>query len=1620
MIHREAKHLKLKAILTVASNIFTKFGGKSAFSNISVSKENQPSLNPDDSFSQRTAFMDAAVKFDYSDINAFTILKNTYETNMEAIQNNGAQDIRRAAQRQKQLEEINAILQASKDNPDAKNLLLEDAVNPKVDPNESIALEEQYVNTLFDMAQLDSELQDFLSANDREGASADVFDYIRNVNTNGLIFRNSIDKLKEEKKERPWGWAAFEVILLQSIPIRTAAKRSGVLHKANLGDNILPGESIREDSRLLNWAAKNLPPEEFQKVSDDVAARLKKRMTDLGYEDKTLELMALEELIDAPPAIVSNIFNAIDNIPLLAIGGKAAKDGFKFVKGLGRVKKGSLTIDALQSIKGTEFAVKDIKKGVSKGVRGTSTLIPTLDRAGGSGLVADAVASTLLASKKMSPRKAAESILGSSFLGDVYGSILPTGFNPWGRTTTVSTAGRVGWRVAVAEQAKDLLLENKGPLRRTERLNPSEREKAINSATRKAKELAGRDIHDIDVSEITLSDGSVVREVTATVGTKKGTGFVNLKVAERYAKERGLTLNPDEPFIQDNNGKWFVNIVSPVDETGFFHSKLEMKAQGSLGRFLSSADYISDEELLGSGLQAGAKQQRAIKEINQSYGKMLRGMDKLDKNALEEIWQLGNNESRWFNREEFDVLYESVTGSSQSDKAWHAYEQTQLFNDIDWVVRNDNIFKKLQTEGYETATINAQFLKDTTENVRRLDKIPDNVEILDVSTGNKWKAGELTELNPDYMIVKLRGDAVKLSNGEYGRVLIGKKADFGMRALERYQLSYREGGHRLVKAKYFVKQAWRAATKDGGDVLLSPKTHIGAMTIAEAKVWANTMESIRLLVKDTIKEIGVDGLASNVEFGIALRKITEGAQSVVPTADEIIEGVKSGKFNWKDPYEVVKDGDAPSAYAKRTDSVELTYNPDELADENWANSHGYRYTGKKGKEVLKDYQGEAVPTFNMQEMMDRSLTNLSKIIGFGDYNAEAINRWNQTYRKYLNVSSGTSALESFRNGKPLEQNIPSLKRDMIINSMEAQRRVIRDTMRLENEFTRWTKNTTHKLAAFVNGDNPSGWRNSLSKEILNWSSSLDPISMMKGIGFDLKLGMFAISQLPLQITTSLAAVTLSPKFGSQGMMNLFALRPALQMKKESLDVFLDTITKNGVHKLVGFDDADEYKAYIKMIRSDGFLDIGNSYSMINDETAFKGSTSAGSQLREASRFFFYEAEKWNRGVAAHIAWKETRQNFPNLDINSSEFNKKIMTLTNRYSLSMARESDSAWQRGLTSIPTQFFAYQARMHQAMFGKVFTPAQRVRLVLGQGLMWGGMGVPALGLASFITGKANQAVFTQSKGSLGVEPNLEAPQLWTLGGLYERGFVDHAINYITGMDVVVGKRVAAGALAENIVRDLFSMGEYGDTSPADFLLGASFGIWGDVLKDSGSVLSAILAEGGEGKWSNIGSALNNLARNSSGYSNAWKAYMVHKYNIYYSTSGQAIADDIPSPEAFAALMSWAPGETEDISQAFTVKKFYEPIIKDATNFLIDYRGKIAKAGMDNDQEKIIELISMMNHVKKSYPAWVMREAKRKAGDRGAESVARGMEKQMFDMRMDRQASEIAQEVLESQKDE
>jgi hypothetical protein len=774
---------------------------------------------------------------------------------------------------------------------------------------------------------------------------------------------------------------------------------------------------------------------------------------------------------------------------------------------------------------------------------------------------------------------------------------------------------------------------------------------------------------------------------------------------------------------------------------------------------------------------------------------------------------------------------------------------------------------------------------------------------------------------------------------------MGRPEDFQVKPLKFEQLGYVAGGHRGYVDKYYAKQASVGRQGDNGELYLkSPQTYIVG-TQAEVQEWTRVMEQARLIWNNTDDDIRrMEQLARHLDN-----------KPGFPSADEFAMMVKNGEFDPEFPVEALYDREMPSDYAKlKTRGWDDLSDPEESGINTYMQTHGRMYTSPKGTR-LPDWRGQDATIIDPFEMMNKSLNNIAALSSLTDYKLRAINKWVETFGPYLDlrgIPKDASPVRIFQESVFLS-DLPEAQK--IKNSAEAQRDTIKRVLGWRSDVDREFEYLGRQLVSFVSGDKPGKWNKSMARGV-EWALERNPVARARKLAFHMKLGLFNVAQFPMQISTMMAAMSLDITRGTEAFMGLPALRGAIGLRGQALDEWADFWIAKNWNKVTGFDNPQDFKDMLKAASGSGWFDVGGAHALVNYHGVdsaigaigkvqspflfFVGASgevldAAGKVIRGATQkgtFFFTEAELWNRTIAWQMAWKHARKQ--GLIPGTSKFNEAILTRANDLSFNMSQAGMAAWQKGWASVPTQFLSYQARFLEALMGKQFTTGEKIRLLLGQGVLYGTAGIPFVAFAS--------EMLRSGEG--------QAPEIGTWQGLVDRGILDTIIYATTGSDVQYGERAATGAFITDTFRELFGMSKYGEVSFIDIMGGPLWSITKDVsgqgVKIFWDTVRFVSAEsGGETGLPITSDTVVQLAKNISSFNNAYKAYMVWNYGQYITKTGKVALDDLPSTDAFAVFLGLAPGEYRDYVAKQDWRRNRQGQIKEVSDKIVEIRQKFVR---------------------------------------------------------------------------
>ena len=1016
--------------------------------------------------------------------------------------------------------------------------------------------------------------------------------------------------------------------------------------------------------------------------------------------------------------------------------------------------------------------------------------------------------------------------------------------------------------------------------------------------------------------------------VNVVLGRKGGNGgFVSSSAAKGQATRMGI---PDPVIFQGVDMQWYIRKQFNVDERNFMAINGEKATQsGPISTFLRSNASLQDEFLQERAVQAGFHQSR-YRRIIKGLAKPIGDLSNKSKLAVEAVWEEGNIAQKWFSPNEFAAAFNRLNKRMPTQAEYLGYKTLQQINDLDYFFLNQDMYLRRSTEGWVTGQVDSADFSVSPTNMKPVKQVTsiDNMVIHDLGNGQviEGKATNLAtvqeRLRSGEELFKLN-DAIDTVDGTIGYI-IGKRGVVKTSALKYNQLNYTAGGHRLYAGRYFIKQAQLGKTVSGATVIKNPKTFAVARTRGEATEWADRWNDM------------IDTYTKYVKDPAAMERamIESLARGGFDDGLEAFEKmVKREKLDGEHRFEVAFDREEPSAYKtlrSRSDVYDQT-SPIGPHESYWETS-GRLYYSRKGTPLLGPQEERArfISPFKTATM---AIETNARRVSLTNYRITAINSWMKTFGVYL-PKNGKSAEANFFSDIALQTGDSLVKQ-----RAEQLRTVIKRQLGTQSSSQEARGVAVRRFSEWIEGAGDTALKQGTSRVAANILSR-NPIAAMKGLAFDLKLGLFEPSQLLIQTQTAAAMAFVDPKGFAKFAQDITPIRWALRNGTDELTSTLAKFTSM---------DKPEFKQFMKLLNEQGSMDVGTEMILLERTQIPIGNPVQ--TIRDFGRLPFYEAERINRIAAFRISWRRMRESGISMeDMATSSNRATLANMTDKFSMNMTHASSAAWQEGVLSAATQFLSYQMRFMENVLpfigNKRWTGPEKFRLAASQMALYGATGVPLVG---YITDKL---FVGDPEGRQFAEDN---PTVYRLA---VGGVIDSFLYAVSGgeLDVAFSDRVSVWNGVKQTYQKMWGT-DIGESSFLEMLGGAPLSIAMDLGSDTLDAVRylQVAAHSERVAVTDVTPLImQSIAENASVYSRATKMYLALKYGqVYSSRTGKAITD-VTKPEAFALGLGINPREYIDIGTAFDMIDASKQTVKDMSVTLRKLRNEANRAIRSGDMDK------------------------------------------------------------------
>lgn len=1160
------------------------------------------------------------------------------------------------------------------------------------------------------------------------------------------------------------------------------------------------------------------------------------------------------------------------------------------------------------------------------------------------------------------------------------------------------------------------------------RLSPVEQAAANQSMKESLMGVYGdKIIQDVSVAGITNSEEAGITMANVHLANKDGTSFANSTEADNAAERMGM--QPGDYSLTDApNGTVYITRQHPVTEAGFVQpiplSQVSRIYANPIGRrMLNTFNYVPPEV---SGEAAVAK--FAAKPINDSLVKPIikryTGVNKNDFETVNQILAVGRDSlredgstGRWFSDDEFSTMYRQMRGKEPSAKAIDSYKAYKEGEDLNYLFSNNNEYIK-------KARMGMQEFKSTREDFTHSSNA---IEQSDLSAINKYHVYDpesdtvLSPSNPlnaqelekykDHRIIQLEG-STKVNDTDAVKYIAMKQGDYSMTPLDRFQVRYREGGRVVypgARGGYFSKQAVTNEMADGSKVYLNPLTHYTSESRQELIEHTTKLENARLAYKASVDGDPwqeVSGVKQDGTFSYRDKEdqiTSEAANDVISKTairdvNDFGDRVAAGNISKDNAFEIRRDRELPSAYNNK--SVTSYADSDHSGTTSYLTTNGQTKFRARGDRLLNP-QEEVSQVLSPQESLERSLNSVINAGKTQDYILRVQDQFSATAKAYGLLKpefANSSPAAIFTAGeKALQPRVLISKSgisDKEYQALLGLHQSIRNTLGFKNGASVAYEETLERYAEWCDkqGVNPLSHlplSDGQPRKVADLAST-NPLRAANSFLHFSNFGFFNTSHFMIRgVGGVLNTIGLQPIRGLQA--GQAASLYASYLFKEEAGLAMSKLP--GVTKLMGFKNPEEFEASARLMVKSGAVDIDGSHIDFGKQAAVSLKNGTTSMLLHSasasSDVAIRTGEALNQMTAWHVAFMNARDEYPNLNIDSSQFAAYALQQQEKIIFNMR----GVLARNINNVPAfnTLLKYKNFMFNGLEAMTTSPLLSVRQKAAYGA--GMTGMFGVGGYSALNGMLQSAGVDE-------ENNPGITKAWKDGILSAMLYdaTDH------GLDIDLRGLVSP---IQNL-QDYYLQIATSDSK-----------IWPIV----GGPLEAKIEQAGDhvGKALHILEAMNQGATDSQALDkfqmteeaareiglsvSTWKNYekgmTAYTTQKIYDRTGQAIVDGIPQATAIAMMTGLKANEESTYwrDTAPTVQQAYQSV-KDRSNEITGILGQIQNLDVNEpgDKARIDALTNVARFLQLATPdvdpTLVNREVKgavRKQGTTSAQKAAK-----------------------------
>lgn len=1350
-----------------------------------------------------------------------------------------------------------------------------------------------------------------------EDASNDALGSFSHYMTQGQIIEKFLNKAEDVRSdEEAVRWGTY--LLAQTIPFYEWTKIKTV-DPLDVGFKFLSAGTRQEQMNIVWDAAKKMSPEDFYSYCTGLDNALREATKD-PYAVKSF----WEGMLQGPT--IGEDFDAL--LDATTIGGYGLIKRF--------ASRGAKSISAINKVGDKKKIAQDTKDLLTAKKTG-AVLEAASEEKLISNLTDTAIHPTPDVQNAMGGRNATKDVAHSEALEDV---TLKT-YNSFIKPTALTEEDAVRQLDAWKRYTEDRIVHKAGK----------------------------KDVLDnVKISAERNEKGELVGIVDLGTGSNGSYTFVDEASAQAAAKKYLPFLKGEYTVFPDANG-WKVRAKMSVPDQGYivrdWEKNKEFKGSGATtfatGRIWIPGEYHAQDTALIAG--KGARQNL----LDSEYLKIARKLSKEEEAGLDAIYAQGISEEARYSDE---VLRDRFNAT---DRQIEAYRAGYKLSDLNAASINGAVRHKFVQQGYRDISAGGEhWLGKHIDGIKQEDYLRSTFK--DASNGKVYDVGDMSEemwrtleKNNDYVMVRLKAPELEYIDDDTTvpvQFIIAPRDMMKSSELPNWIIGWHDEGHRFYDENMlFAKQP----------VTFNKGTYTSLM---ERTLFADLDgKAVRQQVKEINSVLPIyrkykAGDLTKTQASIEMNKATATNDYFRAGDVDDFEGFLRTKDNpngviadWKHDIEVVHSGEElhQSAVLRAQGAVPLYESSKDTIDElfDLTNSAGNGYW-KRGKNPLKTFQGDPVPTVNFRSMVQKNINNTIYL----DTNRPYTEWYGRRFKELFGDIVKPGYLESLsddellRSADVLKEPAKGVSRA----KYNAARNMQKDYLLRASPKTQYDK----QVEAYMNYVAESVADSKWAKEFniaqrgsagFDFIKNFEPQNFLKSVNYICNFGWWNIRQAWMQAAGTLNAVLISPAASAKVLSRYNAILGGVLAKDAGQ---IDEAVK--AMKFAGLFEEKEARGLIDYLRRIGVNTSSERLSQYQSLNGFKG-------IMDTNTAFFRMGERLNAVTAQGASYLEYIKKHPE-KIGKALSNEEVVEVFGRGDdiyLNMSKASNSPLQESaLTRLPAQYTAFGIRNIEAILGRQLKPDEKFRLFFGNLALYGTAGT--LGYSGY-----NLYKWADEQGI-----DNETAEI------FRTGLANHFAREL-GWDDAALHEMGPQALGEGLVGrmgDLIQDGELDllQATPATSAVRilkdtpASIGDTYKIIKD------IVLPDATEDDI--ISHVFSLSTRNTptavSKYTQAWLGW---KLGVITNKRGQIIKDNVTWQDALRHAFGFSSSSQESTSLLYEVIRDKDKLLKDMVKDLEPLWANYRRTGSDamlqdytnlyatfrstldgNDQRRLSQMVNSM----------------------------------------------------------